>query len=164
MPAVQGQVRQVRAPSRSPIAGWSASPEQVQDLPGQNLFQYQDDEGEFHPIHSSDVNAYLRETMGEDYTAKEFRTWRASVLAFRISEAGGRRAAAQGHACACVRASRDTPAIARKSTSIRPWSNWRAPERGCRLPAKLPRATRWLSADERGFLAFLQPCKRRSDA
>ncbi|VXB91624.1 DNA topoisomerase IB [Massilia sp. 9I] len=51
------------------------------DLPGQELFQYIDDEGETHSIDSSDVNDYLRSITGEDYTAKDFRTWSGTVLA-----------------------------------------------------------------------------------
>jgi len=52
-----------------------------QDLPGQQLFQYVDDEGERRGVASEDVNAYLREITGEDFTAKDFRTWAGTVLA-----------------------------------------------------------------------------------
>jgi DNA topoisomerase-1 len=52
-----------------------------QDLPGQDLFQYRDDEGELRDVTSSDVNAYLREITGRDVTAKDFRTWHGTVLA-----------------------------------------------------------------------------------
>jgi len=51
------------------------------DLPGQDLFQYVDEQGETHAIGSSDVNDYLHEITGEDYTAKDFRTWAGTVLA-----------------------------------------------------------------------------------
>ncbi|MGI4852903.1 MAG: DNA topoisomerase IB [Janthinobacterium lividum] len=53
---------------------------QVSDLPGQELFQFVDDAGHRHHIDSSDVNDYLRETTGEHFTAKDFRTWAGSVL------------------------------------------------------------------------------------
>ena len=53
----------------------------VQDLPGQELFQYVDDAGQVHDIKSDDVNAYLREIAGEDFSAKDFRTWAGTVLA-----------------------------------------------------------------------------------
>jgi len=53
----------------------------MRELPGQELFQYQDDEGELHTIDSGDVNAYLREVTGEDFSAKDFRTWAGTVLA-----------------------------------------------------------------------------------
>ncbi|MGN6389431.1 MAG: DNA topoisomerase IB [Burkholderiaceae bacterium] len=54
---------------------------QMRDLPGQTLFQYVDDDGALHPIDSSDVNGYLREIAGQDYTAKDFRTWAGTMLA-----------------------------------------------------------------------------------
>ena len=53
----------------------------LQELPGQELFQYVGENGEPHGIDSSDVNAYLKEVAGEDFTAKDFRTWAASVQA-----------------------------------------------------------------------------------
>jgi DNA topoisomerase-1 len=53
----------------------------IRDLPGQDLFQYLDADGEAHAIGSADVNDYLRELSGEDYTAKDFRTWSGTVLA-----------------------------------------------------------------------------------
>ena len=53
----------------------------VQDLPGQELFGYLDDNGATVDIKSQDVNDYLRETTGEDFTAKDFRTWAGTVLA-----------------------------------------------------------------------------------
>ena len=51
------------------------------DIPGYELFQYIDEEGEHRTIDSSDVNEYLREISGEHFTAKDFRTWAGSVLA-----------------------------------------------------------------------------------
>ena len=54
---------------------------QCEDLPGYELFQYVDEEGERHAIDSSDVNEYLREITGQHFTAKDFRTWAGSVLA-----------------------------------------------------------------------------------
>jgi DNA topoisomerase-1 len=56
---------------------------QCQDLPGHELFQYVDDQGQRHTIASGDVNAYLREVAGEAFTAKDFRTWAGTVLAAR---------------------------------------------------------------------------------
>jgi DNA topoisomerase I len=52
-----------------------------QDLPGQDLFQYLDENGERQSITSADVNAYLKEITGRDITAKDFRTWAGTVLA-----------------------------------------------------------------------------------
>jgi DNA topoisomerase-1 len=53
----------------------------TRDLPGQELFHYVDDDGATHTIDSADVNEYLRTITGEDYTAKDFRTWSGTVLA-----------------------------------------------------------------------------------
>lgn len=55
--------------------------QRIRDLPGQELFQYVDDDGTRHAIDSADVNEYLRTITGEDYTAKDFRTWSGTVLA-----------------------------------------------------------------------------------
>jgi DNA topoisomerase-1 len=52
-----------------------------QDLPGQDLFQYLDDAGVRHAVGSADVNAYLQEIAGVDFTAKDFRTWAGTVFA-----------------------------------------------------------------------------------
>jgi DNA topoisomerase I len=54
-----------------------------QELPGQELFLYKDELGNLSPIDSSDVNNYLREISGEEFTAKDFRTWGGSVKAMR---------------------------------------------------------------------------------
>jgi DNA topoisomerase-1 len=51
------------------------------DLPGFELFQYLDDEGARHAVDSADVNEYLRHITGQDYTAKDFRTWAGTLLA-----------------------------------------------------------------------------------
>jgi DNA topoisomerase-1 len=52
-----------------------------QELPGQELFEYLDEEGEVHRIGSTEVNEYLQAAMGEDFTAKDLRTWTGTVLA-----------------------------------------------------------------------------------
>jgi DNA topoisomerase-1 len=54
-----------------------------QELPGRELFQYLDDEGQVQDIGSADVNDYVREVTGRDFTAKDFRTWTGTVLAAR---------------------------------------------------------------------------------
>ena len=61
----------------------------MQDLPGEELFRYVDDDGETRRIESDDVNAYLREISGEDFTSKDFRTWAGTVLAARALHALG---------------------------------------------------------------------------
>src|SRR6266704_1900369 len=60
-----------------------------QDLPGQDLFQYVDEDGEVQDITSQDVNEYLRKIAGEDFTAKDFRTWAGTVLAAIALSAAG---------------------------------------------------------------------------
>ena len=57
------------------------------DIPGYDLFQYLDEEGERHSIGSADVNAYLKEITGQDYTSKDFRTWAGTVLAAQTLQA-----------------------------------------------------------------------------
>ena len=54
-----------------------------QDLPGYELFQYLDEQGTRRSVDSADVNAYLKEISGEEFTAKDFRTWAGTVLAAR---------------------------------------------------------------------------------
>jgi DNA topoisomerase I len=61
----------------------------LQDLPGQDLFQYIDDDGDVRDITSQDVNEYLREITGENFTAKDFRTWAGTVLAAMALTAAG---------------------------------------------------------------------------
>jgi len=93
-----------------------------QDLPGQELFAYIGDDGVPHDISSDDVNEYLREISGIDMTAKDFRTWAGTVLAYRALRAlapveSGR--AAKKNVVEAVRLTADqlgnTPAVARRS-------------------------------------------------
>jgi DNA topoisomerase IB len=53
----------------------------LQELPGQHLFQYLDDDGQRHPIRSQDVNAYIRDASGGDFSSRQFRTWAATHMA-----------------------------------------------------------------------------------
>jgi DNA topoisomerase-1 len=55
----------------------------LEDLPGQQLFKYRDAEGGLCPVTSDDVNAYMREAMGDQFSAKDFRTWAGTVSAAR---------------------------------------------------------------------------------
>lgn len=78
-----------------------------QDLPGQRLFQYEDQAGERHAVESADVNAYLRDTLGDDFSAKDFRTWAGTVNAARaLAMAPGFDSAAEAsrHVATCVKA------------------------------------------------------------
>jgi len=95
---------------------------QCLDIPGQELFQWIDEEDCPHVVDSDDVNRYLRETSGEEFTAKDFRTWAATVLAARLLRASGpvdsdRRATMEVARVIKQVASRlrNTPAVCRKS-------------------------------------------------
>ena len=100
-----------------------------QQLPGQPLFQYLDEEGRCQPIGSADVNDWLRATMGSDFSAKDFRTWGATEMAFRALASTGLPAKKDGtpgpeRAIAALEAAvvkqiaevlGNTPAVCRKS-------------------------------------------------
>jgi DNA topoisomerase-1 len=93
-----------------------------QDLPGQELFQYVGDDGEPHDVASDDVNDYLREISGIDITAKDFRTWAGTVLAYRALRAlapGTDDRSSRRNVVEAVRFTSDrlgnTPAVARRS-------------------------------------------------
>jgi DNA topoisomerase-1 len=92
-----------------------------QDLPGQDLFQYVGDDGEAHSVTSQDVNDYLREITGEDFTAKDFRTWGGTVLAAIALSAQAKfesrkqaKANIKNAICAVAETLGNTPAICRK--------------------------------------------------
>jgi DNA topoisomerase I len=93
-----------------------------QDLPGQRLFQYLDDEGERHTVESADVNAYLRDVLGEDFSAKDFRTWAGTMAAARalitLPECAG-EGEAKRNVVTCVKAVAgvlgNTPAVCRRA-------------------------------------------------
>jgi DNA topoisomerase-1 len=62
---------------------------QERKVGGEDLFQYQGDDGCYHPVQSADVNGYLREVAGDDFTAKDFRTWHGTVqMLMELSQCG----------------------------------------------------------------------------
>jgi DNA topoisomerase-1 len=61
---------------------------QCRDIPGYDLFQFIDESGRRQSVDSADVNDYIREAMGDDFTAKDFRTWAGTVLAARALATG----------------------------------------------------------------------------
>jgi DNA topoisomerase IB len=107
-----------------------------QEIPGQHLFQYVSDEGERCPIDSGQVNDYLREAMGDDFTAKDFRTWGATLHAITLlsrrplpepaSERASKNAIAEVVKEVAAKL-RNTPAVCRKSY-INPavFDSWRS--------------------------------------
>ncbi len=96
-----------------------------QQLPGQHLFQYQDDEGRAQPVDSGTVNEYLRGAMGAAFTAKDFRTWGGTLAAIRLlaempwdEEGVSQRAMASMRKSVETEVARqlgNTPAVCRKS-------------------------------------------------
>lgn len=130
-----------------------------QDLPGQHLFRWLDEAGEAHPVTSTDVNAYIREAMADDFTAKHFRTWGASVIAFAALAAAEEYLGIKTMLEPVTEALGNTPAIARKSyvhprlIELAKDKEAQAEFRAC---LRLPRATRYLNRYERGLIAFLE--------
>ena len=129
----------------------------MQDLPGQHLFRWVDDAGESHAVTSSDVNAYIKEAMGDEFTAKHFRTWSASVLAFETLAAADQDISLKTLLGPVTAALNNTPAIARKSyvhpALIQLIKDGQAT---FRLSLRLPRSTRWMSRAERGLIGYLE--------
>lgn len=129
-----------------------------QDLPGQHLFRWLDDAGEAHPVTSTDVNDYIREAMGDDFTAKHFRTWGASVIAFDTLANSDGYVGLKSLLEPVTQALGNTPAIARKSyvhPALIELTKDREGQASFRNSLCLPRSTRYLTRAERGLIAFL---------
>ncbi len=129
-----------------------------QDLPGQHLFRWVDDAGESHPVTSSDVNCYIREATGDAFSAKHFRTWGASVLAFEALACTEGYVGIKAMLEPVTAALGNTPSIARKSY-VHPLlvalAKDKPAQAAFRAGLRLPRTTRYLSRFERGLIAFL---------
>jgi DNA topoisomerase-1 len=133
------------------------------EIPGQELFQYQDAEGNIRRVDSGSVNAYLKEAGKADFTAKHYRTWAASVFALSVLQRAQRpgepptRAAVTDMLKAASRLLGNTPAVCRDCyihpAIIAAYLEGELPQRkSCPGPAGL-------NADERRFLSFLaQAC------
>jgi DNA topoisomerase-1 len=133
-----------------------------QDLPGQNLFQFVDEAGEAQPVSSTDVNDYIREATGEDFTAKHFRTWSASAIAFeQICAAGEEGVGLKAMLEPVAEALGNTPAISRKSYVHPDLIDAVKDGTRKRLSLQCPRPSKYLSSAERGLIAFLGKPKRR---
>ena len=139
----------------------------LQELPGQALFQYVNGEGEPHPVNSGDVNDYIRDATDGEFTAKHFRTWGASVIAFEelLDLEESRRisvntmiepvAEALGNTVAMSRKAYVHPALV-EAVKERPRDPLNGMDR--------PRARKWLSASEVGLIRFLARGKRRKES
>jgi DNA topoisomerase-1 len=144
---------------------------QCQDLPGQVLFQYLDDDGMPCPVTSTDVNSYLREVTEMDVTAKDFRTWMGTLLATVAfadlapprNERDGKRSVnrvlevVSGHLG-------NTPTVCRASyihpTVVETFLEGTLP---ARWEASSARGSRLLVPEERKLVHFLRPARRRQE-
>lgn len=130
----------------------------MQDLPGQNLFRWLDEHGEAHPVTSTDVNCYIREAMSDDFTAKHFRTWGASVIAFKALATAGTYVGIKSMLDPVTEALGNTPAIARKSyvhPRLIDLAKDKEAQSAFRERMSLPRVTQYLNRYERGLIAYL---------
>jgi DNA topoisomerase-1 len=136
---------------------------ECQDLPGRSLFQYLDDRGRRRGLISADVNAYLREAMSADFSAKDFRTWAGTVLAAGVlrktesprSRREGARTVARAIESVSARLG-NTPAICRRSyvhpAVIDAYLDGSLPDASegrSRVPGRL-------RSEERALLSFLE--------
>jgi DNA topoisomerase I len=144
-----------------------------QELPGQRLFQYRDDEGNPQPIDSDDVNDYLRDALGDGFSARDFRTWAGTVLAYRclrVADAGADKRRLSNAVTQVARWLGNTPAVCR-SAYIHPAVLGAAIEAASNVPGQpenvlsaivpKPPPRYGLSADEREVLAMLRRVERR---
>jgi DNA topoisomerase I len=139
--------------------------QRMQDLGGEDdrLFRFAENDGTVRPVNSADVNAYLRETMGEEFSAKHFRTFHASALAFeklatgkgdvKLGEMLEHVAERLGNTPAIARSSYVHPAVIARIEGQKAW----------RAALRLPRQTRWQTSAERGLIAFLEECGAAAD-
>jgi DNA topoisomerase-1 len=129
----------------------------TQDLPGQHLFECVDGEGGVRPVTSGDVNDYIREATGEAFTAKDFRTWGASVIAYDelAKRAGKPRIDLKSVIEPVAEALGNTPAISRKSY-VHPALIEAAKDASAIGEQQPRRASKYLSASERGLIDFLE--------
>jgi DNA topoisomerase I len=139
-----------------------------QDLPGQQLFQYEAEDGP-QGVDSDDVNAYVRDACGEDFTSKDFRTWMGTLMAataLATLEPPRSDAAARRQAAAAIKVVArhlgNTPTVARTSY-VHPdvvdlYVEGDLEELWAKGPA---RDTRWLVVEERKLLAVLRAAHRR---
>jgi DNA topoisomerase-1 len=142
------------------------------NLPGELLFSYLDDEGVPQPVASEDVNEYLRTTMEGDFSAKDFRTFAATVIcAVELERAGAAQTVAEAKTNVTraveVTAKKlgNTPSVCRKSYVHPVVVERYMDDRVLELPpARSTAATAGLEPDERRVLAFLHEQTQRDEA
>lgn len=143
---------------------------QCQDLPGQQLFEYADDDGETHALDSSDVNEYIRQISGADFSAKDFRTWLGTVTCAALlsqqepieSQTQRKQHLASVIADVAKRLG-DTPAVCRKCY-VHPHVLEAYLEHGSLAAPSRIRHTEGLLSEELFVLALLRERARRTDA
>lgn len=155
-----GVVRELKITDRS----LTRLVKRCQDLPGQNLFQYLDEDGAPQPVSSTDVNAYIKDAMGDDFTAKHFRTWGASTIAFeQLCKAGEEGLTLKELLEPVAEALGNTMAISRKSY-VHPALIDAVKENADPLDGlHCPRATKYLTGAERGLIDFLESWAAKQD-
>jgi DNA topoisomerase-1 len=137
--------------------------QRCQALPGQELFEYADEEGTVRCLGSADVNDYLREASDADFTAKDFRTWHATVHALQLvreppPEGGARRSAKEILAEVAARLG-NTVAVCRKAyvhPDVLELALRGVPEDDAASPVSGSRPVLGLSAAERDLMGFLE--------
>lgn len=138
-----------------------------QELPGQKLFQFRNEEGKPEDIDSDDVNAYIREVIGEEYSAKDFRTWAGTLLAAQAlaNDGAGTAAARKRRVVSTIAevAERlgNTPAVCRKCY-IHPFVLDAFMNETLALPPARGRSHNGLSAQERALIALLRSATRKN--
>lgn len=128
----------------------------MQDLPGQHVFKYVDEDGDLHAVGSADVNEYLCETMGEHFTAKNFRTWHASALGFQLLAEAEGQLTIKAMLDVVAEHLGNTPAVTRRSYVHPAVIDLVDRQIKWREGLQLPRSTQWLSRQERGLIALLE--------
>jgi DNA topoisomerase-1 len=147
--------------------------DRCRDLPGQDLFQYLDESGEPQPIDSGAVNEYLRGVSGQDFTAKDFRTWAGTLLAAQLLSEHAKNPGSTEQpgpglnetAAAVARRLGNTAAITRKCyihpAVLAAHQNRALFELWTNLAGGQP-TRRGLRKEESALLAFLRACSKRS--
>jgi DNA topoisomerase-1 len=143
--------------------------QELDELPGYEIFRYIDDEDNMHDIRSNDLNEYIREVMGEEFSAKDFRTWAGTVIAaMALDEIGAvvpedQKNLKKNIRDAVVTVSEklgNTPAIARSSyidpRVITHYTQGRTLATVHRAVQKMMQTNEQLSVEELGVLCLLQ--------
>ena len=128
----------------------------MQDLPGQHVFKYIDEDGDIHSVGSSDVNEYLEQAMGERFTAKNFRTWHGSVLALDTLRSGQGIIPMKALLDTVADHLGNTPAVTRRSYIHPAVIDLVDRQEEWRTGLKCPRASKWLTSEERLLTSFLE--------